>query len=251
MRMEPDNSVKPHPVLTDYYPDEGARRARIDRMFDASARYYDRINSIMSFGSGRWYRRTALLRAGLSAGNRVLDVGAGTGVVSLLAQEIVGSTGHVVAVDPSQGMLEVARANGVRNVQKALGEALPFPDNEFDMVTMGYALRHVGDLRALFREYQRVLRPGGKILLLEITRPDNRFGKLLLKAYMKAYVPAVTRLLLGSAEAQELMEYYWDTIENCVPPETILGVMKDVGLVEPVRHVVMKVFSEYSATKAK
>jgi demethylmenaquinone methyltransferase/2-methoxy-6-polyprenyl-1,4-benzoquinol methylase len=103
----------------------------------------------------------------------------------------------------------------------------------------------------LFREYQRVLRPGGKVLLLEITRPDNRLGKFLLKAYMRAYVPAVTRWLVGSSEAQKLMQYYWDTIENCVPPEAILGVMKDVGLVEPVRHVVMKVFSEYSATKAK
>ena len=160
--MKPDDSVKPHPVLTDYYADEGARRARVDQMFDASARYYDRINSLMSFGSGRWYRRTALQRAGLSAGDRVLDVGAGTGVISLLAQEIVGSTGHVVAVDPSQGMLDVARANGVRDVRKALGEALPFPDKEFDLVTMGYALRHVSDLRVLFREYQQIGRASGR-----------------------------------------------------------------------------------------
>jgi demethylmenaquinone methyltransferase/2-methoxy-6-polyprenyl-1,4-benzoquinol methylase len=245
-----NDTVKPHPVLTDYYTDENARRARVDQMFDDSAKYYDKINSIMSFGSGRWYRKTALQRAGLSKGHRVLDAGAGTGVVSLLAQEIVGESGYVVAVDPSQGMLDVAQANGVKNIQKGLGEELPFSDNEFDMVTMGFALRHVSDLRLLFKEYQRVLKPGGKILLLEITRPENLFAKLLLKIYMKGYVPTVTRLLLGSAEAQELMKYYWDTIEKCVPPATILGVLEDIGMTSVKRHVVQGIFSEYSAIKA-
>jgi demethylmenaquinone methyltransferase/2-methoxy-6-polyprenyl-1,4-benzoquinol methylase len=242
--------VKPHPVLTDYYADENARRVWVDHIFDDSAKYYDRINSIMSFGSGRWYRRTALRRAGLSAGQRVLDAGAGTGVVSLLAQEIVGENGYVVAVDPSQGMLDIARANGVKNTHKGLGEELPFSDNEFDMVTMGFALRHVSDLTKLFKEYQRVLKPGGKILLLEITRPENIFGKWLLKLYLKGYVPAMTRLFLGSAEAQELMKYYWDTIENCVPPATILSVLETIDMQEIRRHVVQGIFSEYSAIKA-
>jgi demethylmenaquinone methyltransferase/2-methoxy-6-polyprenyl-1,4-benzoquinol methylase len=246
-----EDVVKPHPVLTEYYSDEESRRQRVDQMFDDSAPYYDRINNIMSFGSGRWYRRMALQRAGLKEGDRVCDVGAGTGVVSLLAQEIVGNDGYVIAVDPSQGMLDVARAGGVKNTYKGLGEELPFSDNEFDMVTMGYALRHVSDLKTLFREYQRVLKPGGKILLLEITRPENAFAKLLLKLYLKGYVPTVTRLLLGSAEAQELMKYYWDTIENCVPPETILQVMRDIHLAEVKRHVVQGIFSEYTAIKTE
>ena len=246
-----DDVVKPHPVLTDYYADETARRARVDRMFDDSAKYYDRINNIMSFGSGRWYRKTALQRAGLSSGQRILDVGAGTGVVSLLAQEIVGENAYVIAVDPSQGMLDIARANGVKNTYKGLGEDLPFSDNEFDMVTMGFALRHVSDLKQLFQEYQRVLKPGGKILLLEITKPENVFTKWLLKLYLKGYVPTVTRLFLGSAEAQELMRYYWDTIENCVPPATILGVLEAIGMQTVKRHVVQGIFSEYSAVKAE
>jgi demethylmenaquinone methyltransferase/2-methoxy-6-polyprenyl-1,4-benzoquinol methylase len=250
MPSDKDSIIRPHPVLTEYYPDEDARRVRVDKMFDDSARYYDKINSIMSFGSGRWYRRMALQRAGLREDQRVCDVGAGTGVVSLLAQEIVGSGGYVVAADPSQGMLDVAKASGVKNIRKALGEQLPFGDNEFDMVTMGFALRHVSDLRILFKEYQRVLKPGGKILLLEITRPENAFAKFLLKVYLKGYVPTVTRLFLGSAEAQELMRYYWDTIENCVPPATILGVLEEIGMVSVKRHLVQGIFSEYSAVKA-
>ncbi|MBN1378379.1 MAG: class I SAM-dependent methyltransferase [Gammaproteobacteria bacterium] len=251
MRSPIDNIVKPHPVLTEYYADEGSRRKRIDRMFNASAQYYDRINSIMSFGSGRWYRDQALRRAGLTLGQRVLDVGAGTGVISLLAQKIVGDGGYVVAVDPSQNMLDIAKANGVKNTYKGLGESLPFADNEFDMVTMGFALRHVSDLRVLFKEYQRVLKPGGKILLLEITRPKNSFARLALKLYLKGYVPIVTRVFLGSAEAQELMKYYWDTIEKCVPPETILGVLEETDMLSVKRNVVLGIFSEYSAVKAK
>ncbi len=245
-----DDAVKPHPVLSKYYADEHSRRGRVDQMFDDSAIYYDKINSIMSFGSGRWYRRTALKRAGMSKGDRILDVGAGTGVVSLLAQEIVGDEGYVVAVDPSQGMLDVAKANGVKNIHKGLGEDLPFPDNEFDMVTMGFALRHTSDLRSLFREYKRVLKPGGKILILEITRPESSIAKLLLKIYLKGYVPTVTRLILGSAQAQELMKYYWDTIENCVPPAKIVEVMEKIGLVSVNRHLVQGVFSEYTGVKA-
>lgn len=247
--MPQDKAIKPHPVLTDYYTDETARRARVDRMFDDSAREYDRINRLMSFGSDRWYRKQALLRAGMCAGQKVCDVGAGTGVVSLLAQEIVGESGYVVAVDPSRGMLEVARENGVRNIHQSLGEELPFEDDMFDMVTMGFALRHVSDLRVLFQEYKRVLKPGGKILLLEITKPEGRLSRFFLKTYMNGWVPAATRLFGGSAESRELFRYYWDTIEQCVPPATILSAIEDAGLIEARRDVEQGIFSEYSALK--
>lgn len=246
---ENNNRIAPHPVLEDYYADEAARREKIDQLFDASAEHYDWITSVMSFGSGRWYRRQALVRTGLREGDQLLDVGAGTGVVSLLAQEITGEDGLVIALDPSRGMLERARENGVHRATLGLGEALPFADNSFDFLTMGYALRHVADLRTTFAEYRRVLKPGGRLLLLEITRPESRAGRALLKAYLKGVVPNLARVFRRSADSKTLMRYYWDTIEQCVPPQTILEALAQAGLDNPRRHRVMGVFSEYSGDK--
>ena len=250
MKQVKEEQVAPHTTLTDYYQDEKERRQVVDDMFDSSAKHYDWINSMMSFGSGRWYRNIALNRAGMAKGMSVLDVGAGTGVVSHLAQEIVGPEGLVVALDPSKGMLAEAQKLGVINTTQGLGERLPFPDNTFDMVTMGYALRHVEDLKLLFSEFKRVLKPGGKILLLEITRPESAFGQKFLKFYMKGVIPTVTRIFRRSADAQKLMRYYWDTIEACVPPATIVSAMDAVGLTEAKRHLVQGIFSEYSAVKS-
>ena len=250
MRSKSTPSVSPHPVLRDYYTSESERRQKVDQMFNDSAVHYDWINSVMSFGSGEWYRQQALQRAGLKAGDHLLDVGAGTGVISAIGQTIVGEQGLVIALDPSPGMLKEAVARGVKNTMLGLGEDLPFPDNSFDMVTMGYALRHVTDLAVLFREYQRVLKPGGKILLLEITRPQSAIGRSLLKIYMKGFIPNITRLLRRSPPAQELMRYYWDTIDQCVPPQQILSVMEAVGLTAVNRKVVQGIFSEYTGVKA-
>lgn len=241
--------VPPHPVLSEYYRDEAERQRRVNQLFDASARHYDWINRVMSLGSGRHYRREALLRAGLAPGMRLLDVGSGTGVIALLGQEIVGSTGEVVALDPSPGMLEIARRAGVRNTVPGRAESLPFADAGFDLLTMGYALRHVADLRVTFTEYLRVLQPGARLLILEITRPRPGLGYHFLKFYLGTLVPLATRLLRGSREAQTLMRYYWDTIEHCVPPATILAALEAAGFEQVRRDVVLGIFSEYSAVR--
>jgi len=250
MIQSADNPLSPHPVLDEYYADGSERRRRVDGWFDASARHYDWITNVMSLGSGRFYRRQALLRAGLEPGMALLDVGAGTGVVSLLAQQIVGDEGLVVAHDPSRGMLEEGRRRGVRLSAQGLGESLPYPDHSFDRISMGYALRHVADLRPLFEEFRRVLKPGGKVLILEITRPQGTVGFAVLRFYMRVVIPTLTRLARRSAEAQELMRYYWDTIETCVPPATILAAMHDAALVDCQRRVELGIFSEYTGIRA-
>lgn len=251
MTKSEQNRLAPHPVLPDYYDKAEDRRSRVDEMFDSSAEHYDWITDVMSFGSGRMYRRQALLRAGVKSGDKVLDVGAGTGVISWLAQEIVGKDGLVVALDPSKGMLGQAVKLGVENVSMGLGEALPFPDNTFDYVTMGFALRHVADLGAAFAEYQRVLKPGGKILLLEITRPEGKLSTAFLKFYLKIVIPNIARIFRRSADSKVLMRYYWDTIEQCVPPTIIVDALKSTGLEQSQRAVVLSIFSEYTGIKPK
>jgi demethylmenaquinone methyltransferase/2-methoxy-6-polyprenyl-1,4-benzoquinol methylase len=241
--------LAPHPLLKSYYADEPGRKRRVNEMFDESAPHYDWITGAMSFGTGRWYRGDVLKRSGVTAGTRLLDVGSGTGVIALLAQEMVGPTGKVVAVDPSEGMLAEAKKAGVRDTRVGRGEQLPVEDGEFDILTMGYALRHVEDLVTTFREYLRALKPGGRVLLLEISRPDGRVQYQLVKFYLKHVVPVVTRIVRRSAEAEKLMRYYWDTIEACVPPADILAALETAGFRDAKRHVLNGMFSEYSATK--
>ena len=241
--------LAPHPLLKSYYADEPGRKRRVNEMFDESAPHYDWITGAMSFGTGRWYRGDALRRHGVGPGTRLLDVGAGTGVIALLAQDMVGPTGTVVAVDPSEGMLAEARKAGVRDTRIGRGEQLPVGDGEFDILTMGYALRHVEDLVVTFREYLRALKPGGRVLLLEISRPEGRFQYQVVKFYLKHVVPLVTRIVRRSAEAEKLMRYYWDTIEACVPPADIMAALKAAGFVHVKRHVLNGMFSEYSAIK--
>lgn len=241
--------LPPHPLLHRYYQTEEQRRRQVDAWFDEAAGDYDWINQAMSFGSGARYRREALLRAGLTEGMRLLDAGSGTGVVAAQAQGLVGKRGMVVALDPSLGMLRHALRRGVKRRLRGLAEALPLPDRSFDMVSMGYALRHVADLRTTFQEYRRVLEPGGTLLLLEITPPSSRLAHRLLGLYLGRVVPLVARFGRGGHASRELMEYYWDTIENCVPPAVILQALTDAGFSKTERHVEMGIFSEYRAVR--
>lgn len=241
--------ISPHPVLPEYYPDEPARQQRINTMFDGGAAHYDWINRVMSFGSGRWYRKNVLRRGGLKSGMRLADIGCGTGVISLLAQDIVGETGDVVAVDPSEGMLAQARAAGVRKTLRGRGADLPLPDDEFDLLTMGYALRHVEDLVATFREYRRILKPGGKVLLLEITKPKSCVGRMAMRAYLYGIVPLVVRIFRRSEDAETMMRYFWDTIDQCVAPKVIAGALRDAGFRNVERNHKFGVLSEYTGVK--
>ncbi len=244
----------PHQPLTDYYPDESARAGFVRGMFDSTAGTYDRIERILAFGSGVWYRGQALRRAGLAEGQRIVDVGIGTGLVAREAMKIVGAPSLLVGVDPSPGMLERARAALPAEVQIVEGtaEAIPFPDASFDFLSMGYALRHISDLAVAFREFHRVLRPGGRLCLLEITKPESAVGRVLLKAYMRGIVPTLARLVGAGGDTVQLWRYYWDTIEACAPPEQVVATLRAAGFEDARRYVdqrPMPIFAEFQARK--
>lgn len=251
---QPDASARsplpPHPILKKFYDGDKQRSAFLRGLFDASAQHYDRISALMSFGTDKLYRRRVLLANGLAPGMSILDLACGTGLVSEPASQIVGPQGCVVSLDASPDMLREAVESGRagRAVQGRC-EQLPLADAAFDFLCMGFALRHVADLGDTFAEYHRVLKPRGTILLLEITRPDSKFTYQLLKFHLKTLMPKLTRLSTWNRDAESLMSYFWDTVEFCVPPETILGALRQAGFIDVYRNVQAGIFSEYRATK--
>jgi len=222
----------PHPPLPGYYPAEASRQRFLNDLFDRTAYGYRAIDRVTGFGSGQRYRRWALRQAGLRAGMRVLDVGCGPGLTTQAALDLVGPTGYVIGLDPSSGMLREARKGPCRNLIQGVAEELPFPDGAFDFVSMGYALRHVSDLRLAFREYRRVLRPGGIVLLLEISRPRSAALLTASRFYIRTVMGAVFARATGNQDMRTLMQYWWDTTEYCVAPEAILAALGQVGFTD-------------------
>jgi demethylmenaquinone methyltransferase/2-methoxy-6-polyprenyl-1,4-benzoquinol methylase len=239
----------PHPVLSNYYPDEEHRREYVQDIFNDTAADYDRVERMMGLGSGRWYRHRALLRAGLRAGMRVVDVGTGTGLVAREAAAIVGDPTLITGVDPSPGMIGSAKVPPGVQLLTGSAESIPLAREAADFLSMGYALRHLSDLLIAFREFYRVLKPGGRLCLLEITRPQGRVSHALLKIYMRGWVPMVSRLIARRAGTPELMRYYWDTIEACAPPGAIVSALAAAGFRDVKRHLELGIFSEYRAHK--
>ncbi len=244
-----DPHVSPHPVLPAYYETHDQRTRFVRRLFDDTAPYYDRINEIFSLGSGARYRRECLLRAGLRPGLRVADIAIGTGLIAREAVRIVGQDSNVVGLDISAGMLAIAHSKLRIPLVQGAADRLPFASGAVDFVTMGYALRHVSDLLAAFSEFQRVLRPGGTVLLLEIARPTKRFTRAVVSGYLGGLVPILCRWVTGQATTRTLMRYYWDTIEHCVPPEIIMDALRDAGFTDIRCDTAFDLLRSYSARK--
>ncbi len=245
----PTDALPPTPVMRDYYPSSASKRAFTRKIFDDTAHTYDQIETLMAFGTGRWYRRQALMRAGLARGMRVLDVAIGTGLVAREEIRLVGDAKLVTGLDPSRGMMSHAIAQlGVAGIQ-AIGEALPLADQQFDFVSMGYALRHLTDLRSAFAGFFRVLKPGGTVLVLEITRPQNPVHRALLKTYMKGIVPMLTRMGTGRADSQKLWEYYWETIDQCVNRQVVIAALVDAGFANVECVMSLGMFAEFRGVK--
>src|ERR1035438_3748336 len=136
----------PHPPLTGHYSADDRKHAFVNQLFDAGSKHYDFISNWGFLQSGSHYCRWALSRHGLRKGDQLLDVACGTGQVAVAAAKLLGSDDLITCLDPSEGMLSVARTKLRARFVLGRAEQLPFPDNTFDFLTMGYALRHVTEL---------------------------------------------------------------------------------------------------------
>lgn len=243
--------ITPHPPLRRYYDEVEDRQGFLNDLFNRTAYQYRNIDRATGFGSGLWYRKHALQQAGLKSGMQVLDVACGPGLVTQCALSLVGPSGSVVGLDPSIGMLHEAQKGPCRNLVRAVGERLPFPDGHFDFLSMGYALRHVPDLRSAFAEYRRVLKPGGIVLLLEISRPRSALLLTLARFYIKTVLGAMFSATTKNRDMQRLMGYWWETTEFCVPPETILAALRGAGFADcSLNEWWSGVLRDYRAVKA-
>lgn len=223
---------EPHPMIAGYYADPAGRLTFARDLFNRTAQHYDPINRWFSLGTGKWYRRWCLKLAGLRRGHRVVDVAVGTGLLAREALAITGNCHAIIGVDVSEAMLTIARNNlGIPLIQGA-AETLPLADRVADFVTMGYALRHVADLEAAFREALRVLRPGGTLLLLEFSTPRWKLTRILASAYIGGLAPLLSLVTTGDPRARALMRYHWETIVNSVPPDVVMQAMRDSGFRE-------------------
>ena len=249
-QAEATSKVVPHRTLTAFYPAPAQRARFVADLFDRAARDYDWLSGAMSFGTDRRYRRRALRQAGVTPGMRVLDVATGTGLVAQAALALGIAPRDLIGLDPSGGMLEENQKRHGIQLAQGLGESLPFQHASFDFVVMGYALRHVEDLSQLFAEFHRVLRARGGVLILEITRPSSRAGFALMRFYMLGLLPLLTRLTTRRRDSVRLVEYYWATIAECVPPAAILTALCGAGFKSVERRTRARVLSEYLGAKS-
>ena len=243
------NSIAPHPIIEEFYSNPAERIPLVRDLFNATAPHYDAINRLFSLGSGARYRRHCLGRAGLKPGNRVIDVAVGTGLLAREAVAICGDRSSVIGLDLSEGMLAVAREKLNIPLVQGAAEQLPLADGISDFVTMGYALRHVSDLLIVFREFHRVLRSGGTVLVLEISRPEKPLTRMLASTYLGRVVPFLARWSTGKTRSQSLMRYYWETIENCVRADVILKAMRESGFRQVQCNVDLDLFRSFIGKK--
>ncbi len=198
-------------------------------MFDRIAAHYDFLNGILSFGTDVGWRRRAIARADIRRGMTVLDVGAGTGDLSFAS---AARGGQVIALDLSPGMLAVLSSRST-DLQRARirplvgsAESLPLPDASVDRIVTGFTVRNVGDLGRGFAEFRRVLRPGGRAVVLELSHPPSATFARLYSFYFDRIAPAIAALLGGDREAYR---YLPRSLRPFPEPDRLAAMLRDAG----------------------
>lgn len=218
--------------------DDKAERVRL--VFASVAGKYDVMNDLMSFGVHRLWKQFTLSLTGLRQGQRALDVAGGTGDLALGLLRQVGKTGHVVLSDVNPAMLDIGRdrlldKGWVGNVEcvVANAESLPFEDNSFNCITIGFGLRNVTDKAAALKSMYRVLKPGGQLLVLEFSTPVAPGLKPLYDAYSFKLLP-----LLGRLVAQDSASYRYlaESIRMHPNQETLLEMLQTAGFAQTRYH---------------
>jgi demethylmenaquinone methyltransferase/2-methoxy-6-polyprenyl-1,4-benzoquinol methylase len=214
-------------------------------MFDAVAEGYDRMNAVMTFGQERRWRAVVARELNLRAGDRVLDLAAGTGASSVPFQE---AGAHVVACDFSQGMLAVGRREHP-DLDLVAGDALrlPFRDGTFDAVTISFGLRNVADVDAALRELARVTRVRGRLVVLETSAPLGQPMRAAHGVYVDRLLPGLARLVSSDAEAYS---YLAESVGSWPAPEPLARQISAAGwAVARWRQLMLGAVALHTATK--
>ena len=205
----------------------------VRRHFNAVAARYDFMNSLLSFGIHHAWKRIAVSRMALQAGDRVIDVCGGTADLSLLAAPRVGREGRVVLYDINWAMMEagrpkVASSPYARNIEYVQGDAetMSFSDATFDAAMVGFGIRNLTHMEAGFEEMYRVLKRGGKVMCLEFSEPVTPWFRALYDFYSFHIMPALGLLLTGSRHAYT---YLPESIRLFPPPEGLKAILERIG----------------------
>lgn len=205
----------------------------VRRHFDRVAPNYDFMNTLLSFGIHYLWKRLAINRLGLTPGDRVLDVCGGTGDLSILAKRRVARRGEVVVYDINRAMLEAGKGKCTkRKVRRALryvqgdAEFIAAPDASFDAVMVSFGIRNVTHLKRAFTEMHRVLKPGGKLLCLEFSKPVNPVFRWLYDFYSFFVMPFLGELLVGNREGYVCLP---ETIRLFSLPEELSRILREIG----------------------
>lgn len=184
-------------------PDPG----RIRSMFAAISSRYDRANTVLSGGIHHLWRKKAVRRAGVSAGSSVLDCATGTGDLAIAFKKAVGPSGRVIGTDFVPEMLEIAkRKASTIEFEVADVTRLPFDDASFDVASISFGIRNVNDPKKGLSEMARVLRPGGRLIVLEFGQPQNRLFGAIYDFYRRHILPRIGGMVTGEQGAYEYLE---------------------------------------------
>ena len=220
--------------------DKAAKAGMVGQVFDSVASKYDVMNDLMSFGVHRLWKRFTLDQSGVRPGHAVLDIAGGTGDLAGQFSKRVGAQGTVVLADINASMLFTGRDKlldkgliGNIDFAQANAEVLPFADDSFDCITIAFGLRNVTDKDKALRSMNRVLKPGGRLLVLEFSKPVLPLLSKAYDAYSFSALPMMGKLVANDAESYR---YLAESIRMHPDQDTLKQMMEDAGFAKATYH---------------